>query len=63
MEANSFQPLVNVRSLMGKIDSAGINTKEDDMIGPGSGAFSSYHDIRYLTSRSLVAGEEIFADY
>ena len=52
--ANSFMPLVNVRSLMNKIGSAEIN--RDSKIGPGSGALSK-------AARSLLAWEEIFADY
>ena len=60
MAANSFLPMVNSRSLMGKIDSAGINTEE---MGPGSGAFSVYYDITYLAQVPMKAGEEIFVDY
>ncbi|KAL7502532.1 hypothetical protein ACHAWX_000507 [Stephanocyclus meneghinianus] len=60
MAANSFLPLVNARSVMGSIDSAGVNANKK---GPGSGAFSSYHGITYVAERPMEAGAEIFVDY
>ena len=57
MAANSFLPLVNARSVMGSIDSAGTGN------GPGAGAFSAYHDTTYVAESPLEVGSEIFADY
>jgi hypothetical protein len=53
MAANSFLPLINSRSLMGKKDS----------MGAGSGAFSSYHNTMYVAEVPIHAGGEIFVDY
>ena len=61
MAANSFLPLINARSVMGSIDSAGVVGREHG--SPGAGAFSSYHDMTYVAEMSLEAGSEIFADY
>ena len=65
MAANSFLPMVNSRSLMGKIDSAGMNVvvgDEEYVIGPGSGAFSVYHDTTYIALNPMEAGAEVFVD-
>ena len=60
MVANSFLPLVNSRSIMGSIDSAGVIGRNH---GPGAGAFSAYHGVTYVAEMALEAGSEIFADY
>lgn len=60
MAANSFLSMVNTRSIMGTIDSAGTNFDE---MGPGSGAFSSYHGLKYLAEVPIEAGAEVFVDY
>jgi len=59
MAANSFLPLVNARSIMGPIDSAGVGRTN----GPGTGAFSAYYDTTYVAEMPLEAGSEVFADY
>jgi SET domain len=62
MAANSFSPLVNSRSIMGKsIDTAGLYS--DGTVGPGAGAFSAYHGMTYVADVVIEQGEEIFADY
>lgn len=60
MAANSFLTLVNARSVMGAIDSAGVIGRNH---GPGAGAFSAYHDMTYVTEMPLEVGSEVFADY
>lgn len=64
MAANSFLPMINTRSLMGKVDSAGVNVDESGAVemGPGSGAFSAYHGTIYLAEVPLEAGSEVFVD-
>lgn len=63
MAANCFLPLINTRSIMGKsIDGAGLYI-DDGKIGPGAGAFSSYHGMTYVADEPIEAGGEIFADY
>lgn len=68
MAANSFTVQVNARSIMGPIDSAGVNAPKDEGNGdyiksPGSGAFSSYHGFIYTAELPMDAGSEIFVDY
>jgi hypothetical protein len=66
MAANCFTALVNTRSIMGKsIDSAGLysSNRAGTAIGPGAGAFSTYHGMTYVAETAIEAGGEIFADY
>jgi hypothetical protein len=63
MAANSFLPMINSRSVVGMIDSAGINAGDAANMGPGSGAFTAYHNTIYLATTFIQAGEEIFVDY
>jgi hypothetical protein len=65
MAANSFLPMVNALSVMGSIDSSGVNFNSDEKVemGPGSGAFSSYHGLIYLAQVNMKAGDEVFVNY
>ncbi|KAL3805486.1 hypothetical protein ACHAWO_002996 [Cyclotella atomus] len=64
MAANGFLPMANAFSIMGSIDSAGVNTDKDGIqMGPGSGAFSPYHGLQYLAERAMGVGDEVFVNY
>jgi hypothetical protein len=59
MMANSHPGLLNVGMTRPHYDNAGLDRRYD----PGVGAFSSFHDYRFLAGKPIAAGQEIFAEY
>jgi len=59
MLANSHPGLLNVQMTRPLYDNAGLDRRAD----PGVGAFSSYHNYRFLARTHIVPGMEIFAEY
>lgn len=61
MVVNGFLPLANVFMKVSDFDSAGVNSI--NQMGPGSGAFSPYHNTVCVAEVPLEAGVELFEDY
>lgn len=59
MLANSHPGLLNVRMTRPFYDNSGMERRTD----PGVGAFSSFHNYRFLADKTIVQGHEIFAEY